>query len=168
MRSTQATQTTYCYSTFWTWPQHVDDLLEDMHLPIMRSGGNAFTWPFKFIELEEVRNLKEERDEARRDWRLIHHQRKTRRRHTFARLVKSMSYTTHRPNTEPYYAFVHSQASVSSSRVRTSVYQLNLTCRSMPTQELEYPIFYLFIGLERGRFETSLASPTCLQYARRF
>ncbi|KAH9854923.1 FAD/NAD-P-binding domain-containing protein [Lenzites betulinus] len=54
------------YLAFWTWPQHADDLLEDLGLPIMRGGGNALTWPFKVIQLEEIRDLKEERDEARR------------------------------------------------------------------------------------------------------
>ena len=49
----------------YRWPQHVDDLLEDMGLPIMRSGGNALTWPFKTIDLDEIKNLKIERDERR-------------------------------------------------------------------------------------------------------
>ncbi|KAI0658608.1 FAD/NAD-P-binding domain-containing protein [Cubamyces menziesii] len=53
------------HMAFWTWPQHVDDLLEDMGLPIMRSGGNALTWPFKTIDLDEIKNLKIERDERR-------------------------------------------------------------------------------------------------------
>ncbi|KAI9057634.1 FAD/NAD-P-binding domain-containing protein [Trametes sanguinea] len=53
------------YLAFWTWPQHVDDLLEDMGLPVMRSGGNGLTWPFKVIDLDEIKNLKEERDAKR-------------------------------------------------------------------------------------------------------
>ncbi|CAA7266095.1 unnamed protein product [Cyclocybe aegerita] len=46
---------------FWTWPQAVDELLEDMHLPSMRSSGNFFTWPFKVIDLKEISTLGEER-----------------------------------------------------------------------------------------------------------
>ncbi|KAI0638622.1 FAD/NAD-P-binding domain-containing protein [Trametes polyzona] len=46
---------------FWTWPQHVDDLLEDMGLPVMRSGGNALTWPFKVVDIDEIKYLTEER-----------------------------------------------------------------------------------------------------------
>ncbi|KAI0329615.1 FAD/NAD-P-binding domain-containing protein [Cubamyces sp. BRFM 1775] len=53
------------YLAFWTWPQHVDDLLEDMGLPVMRSGGNALTWPFKVIDIKEIKYLKEERDARR-------------------------------------------------------------------------------------------------------
>ncbi len=53
------------------WPQHADDLLEDMGLPVMRSGGNALTWPFKVVDLSEIKNLKEERD-ARRAQRSAH------------------------------------------------------------------------------------------------
>ena len=49
----------------YRWPQHVDDLLEDMGLPIMRSGGNALTWPFKVVDLKEISTLKEERDAKR-------------------------------------------------------------------------------------------------------
>ncbi len=47
------------------WPQHVDDLLEDMGLAVMRSGGNGLTWPFKVIDLKEIAHLKEERDAKR-------------------------------------------------------------------------------------------------------
>ncbi|EIW61544.1 FAD/NAD-P-binding domain-containing protein [Trametes versicolor FP-101664 SS1] len=53
------------YLAFWTWPQHVDDLLEDMGLAVMRSGGNGLTWPFKVIDLKEIAHLKEERDAKR-------------------------------------------------------------------------------------------------------
>ncbi|TBU39199.1 hypothetical protein BD309DRAFT_454467 [Dichomitus squalens] len=53
------------YLAFWSWSQHADDLLEDMGLPIMRSGGNAITWPFKVVSLEEISTLKEERDAKR-------------------------------------------------------------------------------------------------------
>ncbi|TFK94863.1 FAD/NAD-P-binding domain-containing protein [Polyporus arcularius HHB13444] len=56
---------------FWSWPQHADDLLEDMGLPVMRSGGNALTWPFKVVDLSEIKKLKEERD-ARRAQRSAH------------------------------------------------------------------------------------------------
>ncbi|KAI0259070.1 FAD/NAD-P-binding domain-containing protein [Gloeopeniophorella convolvens] len=50
---------------FWTWPQLVDELLSDMGLPGMRSGGNWLTWPFKVIDLAELATLKEERDAKR-------------------------------------------------------------------------------------------------------
>nr|VWO99039.1 14-alpha sterol demethylase Cyp51A (EC [Ganoderma boninense] len=53
------------YLAFWSWPQHADDLLEDLGLPIMRSGGNALTWPFKVVDLKEIEHLKEERDAKR-------------------------------------------------------------------------------------------------------
>ncbi|KAJ7105495.1 hypothetical protein C8R43DRAFT_937809 [Mycena crocata] len=53
-------------STFWTWPQHADELLEDMYLPSMRSGGNWFTWPFKVISINELATLHEEREVNRR------------------------------------------------------------------------------------------------------
>ncbi|EJF61517.1 FAD/NAD(P)-binding domain-containing protein [Dichomitus squalens LYAD-421 SS1] len=53
------------YLAFWSWPQHVDDLLEDMGLPVMRSGGNALTWPLKVVDLKEISSLKEERDKKR-------------------------------------------------------------------------------------------------------
>ncbi|KAF9559739.1 FAD/NAD(P)-binding domain-containing protein [Agrocybe pediades] len=45
----------------WTWPQIADELLEDMYLPSMRSGGNWLTWPFKTIKPEELCTLGEER-----------------------------------------------------------------------------------------------------------
>jgi dimethylaniline monooxygenase (N-oxide forming) len=44
------------------WPQIVDTLLEDMSLPIMRSGGSWLTWPFAVIDLKEIEKLKEERE----------------------------------------------------------------------------------------------------------
>ncbi|PPQ99015.1 hypothetical protein CVT26_014392 [Gymnopilus dilepis] len=50
---------------FWTWPQAADELLEDMYLSSMRSGGNWLTWPFKVIDLKELSTLKEERDAIR-------------------------------------------------------------------------------------------------------
>lgn len=46
---------------FWSWPQAMDDLLEDIGVPIMRSGGNWLTWPFKIITPAEIKNLREER-----------------------------------------------------------------------------------------------------------
>lgn len=48
------------------WPQHTDDLLEDMGLRVMRSGGNWLTWPFQVIHISEISTLKQERD-ARRE-----------------------------------------------------------------------------------------------------
>ncbi|PPQ89970.1 hypothetical protein CVT25_009610 [Psilocybe cyanescens] len=56
------------YSTtldFWTWPQAADELLEDMYVPNMRSGGNWFTWPFRVIDLKEIATLREERKAIR-------------------------------------------------------------------------------------------------------
>jgi hypothetical protein len=54
------------YSTrldFWAWPQAVDQLLEDMYLPNLRSGGNWFNWIFKVIDIGEIANLTAERRE---------------------------------------------------------------------------------------------------------
>jgi dimethylaniline monooxygenase (N-oxide forming) len=48
-----------------SWPQAVDELLEDMGFKTIRSGGNWLTWPFKVIDLEEISKLKEEREENR-------------------------------------------------------------------------------------------------------
>ncbi|KAH8112129.1 hypothetical protein DFH11DRAFT_1728943 [Phellopilus nigrolimitatus] len=48
------------------YPQLVDDLLEDMGLPIMRGGGNWLTWPFKVIDLREIEHLHDERLAKRR------------------------------------------------------------------------------------------------------
>ncbi|KAH9939295.1 FAD/NAD-P-binding domain-containing protein [Epithele typhae] len=53
------------YVAFWNWPQHADDLLEDMGLWTRRSGGNWLTCPFKVVDPEEIRYLKEERDAKR-------------------------------------------------------------------------------------------------------
>ena len=39
----------------------MDELLDDMELPGMRSGGNWFTWPFKVITVDEIATLQEER-----------------------------------------------------------------------------------------------------------
>ncbi|KAF8802218.1 FAD/NAD(P)-binding domain-containing protein [Phlegmacium glaucopus] len=49
----------------WTWPQAADELLEDMQLPTLRSGGNWYNWLFKVIDLKEISTLGEER-QARR------------------------------------------------------------------------------------------------------
>lgn len=48
------------------WPQLADELLEDMYLRSMRSGGNWFTWPFKIVSVSELSTLHEERDANRR------------------------------------------------------------------------------------------------------
>ncbi|KAL7282731.1 LOW QUALITY PROTEIN: hypothetical protein ACG7TL_004205 [Trametes sanguinea] len=53
------------YLSFLSWPQYTDDLLEDMGLRVLRSGGNGLTWPFKVIDLDEIGDLKEERDARR-------------------------------------------------------------------------------------------------------
>ena len=47
------------------WPQVADDLLEDMGLEVMRSGGNWLTWPFHTVSIKELGKLKEERDARR-------------------------------------------------------------------------------------------------------
>ncbi|KAG6381877.1 FAD/NAD(P)-binding domain-containing protein [Boletus reticuloceps] len=47
--------------TFFSWPQAMDELLEDMGLPTMRSGGNWLTWPFKVTSVDEIATLGEER-----------------------------------------------------------------------------------------------------------
>ena len=39
----------------------MDELLEDMGLQSMRSGGNWLTWPFKVISVDEIATLREER-----------------------------------------------------------------------------------------------------------
>jgi len=49
-----------------SWPQFVDDLLEDMGIRSMRSGGNWLSWPFKVIDLNEISTLKAERDHINR------------------------------------------------------------------------------------------------------
>lgn len=50
---------------FMTWPQAVDELLEDMFLPSLRSGGNWLTWPFKVVDVKEIATLSEERRSLR-------------------------------------------------------------------------------------------------------
>lgn len=50
---------------FYSHPQLVDELLEDMDLPIHRSGGNWLSWPFKVVDLKEVEKLHHEREEKK-------------------------------------------------------------------------------------------------------
>ncbi|KAL0945707.1 hypothetical protein HGRIS_014855 [Hohenbuehelia grisea] len=50
----------------WSWPQAVDEILEDMELPSMRSGGNWLTWPLRATNIKEIATLKEERDTKRK------------------------------------------------------------------------------------------------------
>ncbi|KAF8802217.1 FAD/NAD(P)-binding domain-containing protein [Phlegmacium glaucopus] len=52
---------------FWTWPQAADELLEDMYLPIHRSGGSWYNWIFKVIDLKEIATLGEERQAIRNE-----------------------------------------------------------------------------------------------------
>lgn len=47
------------------WPQVADDLLEDIGLKVMRSGGSWLTWPFRVVQIKEIAGLKEERDVRR-------------------------------------------------------------------------------------------------------
>ncbi|KAJ7132974.1 FAD/NAD-P-binding domain-containing protein [Mycena filopes] len=49
----------------WMWPQYTDQLLEEMGLRSMRSGGNWFTWPLKVIDIKEIATLAEERRQNR-------------------------------------------------------------------------------------------------------
>ncbi|KAJ7367120.1 FAD/NAD-P-binding domain-containing protein [Mycena albidolilacea] len=56
---------------FWTWPQYTDQLLEEMGLRSMRSGGNWLTWPFKVIDVKEIGTLAEERREKRARWQFV-------------------------------------------------------------------------------------------------
>jgi hypothetical protein len=49
-----------------SWPQFVDDLLEDIGVRAMRSGGNWLSWPFKVINVDEISTLKAERDHINR------------------------------------------------------------------------------------------------------
>ena len=50
---------------FDSYAQAADDLLEDMRLPIIRSGGNWFNWVFKTINISELASLTQERAEKR-------------------------------------------------------------------------------------------------------
>ncbi|KAF8148269.1 hypothetical protein B0H34DRAFT_737616 [Crassisporium funariophilum] len=50
---------------FLTWPQAADELLEDMYLPSMRSGGNWLNWVFQVIDSKEIKNLGDERRDRR-------------------------------------------------------------------------------------------------------
>ncbi|KAK0441063.1 FAD/NAD-P-binding domain-containing protein [Armillaria borealis] len=52
---------------FLAWPQYIDELLGDMGLRSMRSGGNWLTWAFKVIDVQEIATLKEERDAQRNE-----------------------------------------------------------------------------------------------------
>ncbi|KAF9240381.1 FAD/NAD(P)-binding domain-containing protein [Melanogaster broomeanus] len=46
---------------FWSWPQAIDELLDDMEVPSMRTGGNWLTWPLRVISLDEIASLGKER-----------------------------------------------------------------------------------------------------------
>ncbi|KAF9228314.1 FAD/NAD(P)-binding domain-containing protein [Gyrodon lividus] len=58
---------------FWSWPQAIDELLEDMELPTLRTGGNWLTWPFRVISPNEIATLGEER-RAKREANAAHAQ----------------------------------------------------------------------------------------------
>ncbi|KAF8415728.1 hypothetical protein L210DRAFT_3430732, partial [Boletus edulis BED1] len=49
------------------WPQTTDELLDDMGLPNMRSGGNWIMWlpVLKAISVDEIARLREERHTKR-------------------------------------------------------------------------------------------------------
>ncbi|KZT54410.1 FAD/NAD(P)-binding domain-containing protein [Calocera cornea HHB12733] len=47
--------------SFWNWPQAMDELLDDLGLVNVRSGGSWLTWPFKVIDVTELSRLTEER-----------------------------------------------------------------------------------------------------------
>ncbi|KAJ7083897.1 hypothetical protein C8R44DRAFT_558774, partial [Mycena epipterygia] len=36
------------------WPQHTDELLEDIYSPSMRSGATWFTWPFQVVRAGHI------------------------------------------------------------------------------------------------------------------
>ncbi|CAA7266120.1 unnamed protein product [Cyclocybe aegerita] len=64
------------YSTsfdFWSWPQAADELLNDMYLPGMRSGGNWLNWVFKVIDLKEIENLTDEREIKQKELSSLQH-----------------------------------------------------------------------------------------------
>ncbi|TFK22020.1 FAD/NAD(P)-binding domain-containing protein [Coprinopsis marcescibilis] len=48
-------------SPHFAWPQAMDDLLEDMYLPSVRSGGSWLTWLVSPISIDELAPLGEER-----------------------------------------------------------------------------------------------------------
>ncbi|KAJ7158254.1 FAD/NAD-P-binding domain-containing protein [Mycena crocata] len=50
---------------FYAWPQYTDQLLDEMGLRNMRSGGNWLTWPFRVIDIKEISTLAEERKAKR-------------------------------------------------------------------------------------------------------
>ncbi|KAF7336817.1 hypothetical protein MVEN_02117500 [Mycena venus] len=54
------------FAVCFTWPQCADELLEDMYLPSMRSGGNWLKWPFQVVGIKELATLHEERAANRR------------------------------------------------------------------------------------------------------
>jgi len=55
----------HCGRRVHRWPQAMDELLDDMGLPSMRSGGNWLTWPFKVISPAEIKDLGKERHAKR-------------------------------------------------------------------------------------------------------
>ena len=54
-----------------SWPQVVDELLEDMYLRSHRSGGSWYNWIFKVIDLKEIATLGEERQAIRAETSLV-------------------------------------------------------------------------------------------------
>jgi len=48
------------------WPQAADDLLDDMYLPMLRSGGSWYNWIFKPIDIMELATVTEERKALRK------------------------------------------------------------------------------------------------------
>ncbi|KAJ3572899.1 hypothetical protein NP233_g2776 [Leucocoprinus birnbaumii] len=54
----------------WSWPQAMDELLEDMRLPSGRSGGKWYNWVFQVIDIKEIAYLTEERRALREAGRL--------------------------------------------------------------------------------------------------
>ncbi|EDR01729.1 uncharacterized protein LACBIDRAFT_310470 [Laccaria bicolor S238N-H82] len=56
-----------CAAPHFGWAQATDQLLEDMYLPSMRSGGNWLTWPFKVVSISELATLGEERRVKRQE-----------------------------------------------------------------------------------------------------
>ena len=54
---------------FLSWPQAADELLEDLNLPTIRSGGNWYSWLFQAMDLKEIATLGEERRARRKQYR---------------------------------------------------------------------------------------------------
>ncbi|EIW77403.1 FAD/NAD(P)-binding domain-containing protein [Coniophora puteana RWD-64-598 SS2] len=50
---------------FWAWPQQMDDLREDMGVMGANDPWNWLTWPFKVVGVDDLKDLKRQRETAR-------------------------------------------------------------------------------------------------------